>query len=187
MIFLKWNRLNQNCSGCIFHREIVNIASERPLKTVYAWWKFVSKFVYATFFPFWVVALWMTAIYGTNMCGEFLFLILCPNHPFSGPNPPFLRLKQSTVRCSLLLQRSIYTKAHQTMKNKSFLILIKKHFCMSSLRIDWCITITYRPTSCLWNSAFFPRGQFAKLPLILCNFPLYDHFPLWFLMWYSQK
>ena len=40
-------------------------------------------------------------------------------------------------------------KAHQTMKNKSFLILIKKHFCTSSLRIDWCITITYRPTSCL--------------------------------------
>ncbi len=56
-------------------------------------------------------------------------------------------------------------KAHQTMKNKSFLILIKKHFCTSSLRIDWCITITYRPTSCLWNRAFFPRCQMANFPL----------------------
>ena len=37
----------------ITHREIMNIASERPLKTVYA-----------TFFTFWVAALQMTAIYG---------------------------------------------------------------------------------------------------------------------------
>ena len=46
MIFLKWNRLNQNCSGSVFHREIMSIASERPLKTVYA-----------TFFTFWAAAL----------------------------------------------------------------------------------------------------------------------------------
>ena len=46
MIFLKWNRLNRNCSGCVYHREIMNIASERPLKTIYA-----------TFFTFWVAAL----------------------------------------------------------------------------------------------------------------------------------
>ncbi len=46
MIFLKWNRLNRNCSGCVVHREIMNIASERPLKTVYA-----------AFFTFWAAAL----------------------------------------------------------------------------------------------------------------------------------
>ncbi len=46
MNFLKWNGLNQNCSGCVYHREIINIAYERPLKTIYA-----------TFFTFWVVAL----------------------------------------------------------------------------------------------------------------------------------
>ena len=45
MIFLKWNRLNRNCSGYVYHREIMNIASERPLKTVYA-----------TFLTFWVAA-----------------------------------------------------------------------------------------------------------------------------------
>ena len=47
MIFLKWNRLNRNCSGCLYHREIMNIAYERPLKTVYAtsltFWVEVSK------------------------------------------------------------------------------------------------------------------------------------------------
>ena len=46
MIFLKSNRLKQNRSGCVYHREIMNIASERPLKTIYA-----------TFFTFWVAAL----------------------------------------------------------------------------------------------------------------------------------
>ena len=45
MIFLKWNRLNRNYSGCVYCREIMNIASECPLKTIYA-----------TFFTFWVVA-----------------------------------------------------------------------------------------------------------------------------------
>ena len=46
MIFLKWNRLNRNCSGSVYHREIMNIASERPLQTIYA-----------KFFTFWVAAL----------------------------------------------------------------------------------------------------------------------------------
>ena len=62
MIFLKWNRLNWNCSGCVFLKEIMNIASKRLLKTVYA-----------TFFTFWVAALWMIAIYGTNTYGNFFF------------------------------------------------------------------------------------------------------------------
>ena len=30
MIFIKWNRLNRNCSGCVCHGEIIYIASERP-------------------------------------------------------------------------------------------------------------------------------------------------------------
>ena len=55
MIFLKWNRLNRNCSGCVYHGEIIYIASESPWKTVYA-----------IFFPFWVAASYGTTIYSTN-------------------------------------------------------------------------------------------------------------------------
>jgi len=62
MIFLKCNRLNRNCSGCVYHGEIIYIASESPLKTVYA-----------TFFPFWVAAPSTTIIYGTNTYGNFFF------------------------------------------------------------------------------------------------------------------
>ncbi len=41
MIFLKWNRLNRNYSGC----EIITITPEKPFKTIHA-----------TFFTIWVVA-----------------------------------------------------------------------------------------------------------------------------------
>ena len=74
MIFLKWNRLNRNCSGCVYCREIMNIASECPLKTIYA-----------TFFTFWVVVSWETTIFIENTCRIFSFNFFSYNFFFPLP------------------------------------------------------------------------------------------------------
>ena len=43
------------------------------------------------------------------------------------------------------------------------------------------------PTSASLSSKNIFAWQFVQVQLILCSFPLYDHFHLWFLMWYTQK
>ena len=77
MIFLKWNHLNRNSSGCVYHRYFIDIASESPRITVYA-----------TFFTFWVAA-----INGTNADFFLLpfprFLTRALTTPFPALTTPF--------------------------------------------------------------------------------------------------
>ena len=76
MIFLKWNRLNWNCSGCEYYRDFIDIASESPWKTVNA-----------TFFTFWVAAPRVMPVNGINAYGNFLdrfFLLTLFPHFLTG-------------------------------------------------------------------------------------------------------